>query len=159
MKKGPAFRRPFSLATRNLDQPRSARERRVLVVVVLVSAGAGLLLVVDVVVEVELEGMLLLEVPALLVVPVADGYGVVPATVGAALPLSVGAAAGPLVVAVPPDGVAPRPVPVVPALLVVLLGAVLGMAVLLAVLVSAGAVVVVVVLVLLLGIVGDVVAP
>jgi hypothetical protein len=132
-----------------------------LVVVVLVSAGAGLLLVVDVVVEVELEGMLLLEVPALLVVPVADGYGVVPATVGAALPLSVGAAAGPLVVAVPPDGVAPRPVPVVPALLVVgvavLLGmAVLGVAVLLAVLVSLGAVVVVV---LLLGRVDDVVAP
>jgi hypothetical protein len=144
---------------------RSARERRLLVVVVLVElsvVGAAVLLVVDVVVEVELEGMLLLEVPALLVVPAADGYGVVPPTVGAALPLSVGAAAGPLVVAVPPDGVAPRPVPVVPALLVVgvavLLGmAVLGVAVLLAVLVSLGAVVVV--LVLLLGRVDDVVAP
>lgn len=134
------------------------------VVLVELSVGAAVLLVVDgvVEVEVELEGMLLLEVPALLVVPAADGYGVVPATVGAALPLSVGAAAGPLVVAVPPDGVAPRPVPVVPALLVVgvavLLGmAVLGVAVLLAVLVSLGAVVVV--LVLLLGRVDEVVAP
>lgn len=55
------------------------------------------------------------------------GYGVVPATVGAALPLLVGALAGPLLVAVPPAGVAPRPVPVPAALLVPALLVVEGM--------------------------------
>lgn len=92
-----------------------------------------------------------------MVLVAAAGYGVVPATVGDALPALVGALAGPLLVAVPPDGVEPRPEPVpaallVPALLVVLDGMLLdGMLPVLLVLV-AGIVDVVVVVVELDGV-------
>jgi hypothetical protein len=61
---------------------------------------------------------------------------VVPATVGAALPLLVGALAGPLLVAVPPVGVAPIPEPVPAAVLVPALLVVEGMLLVLLVLVS-----------------------